>query len=162
MSKPRLTRDAARAAAFFEVEVGEVSFKCRVPAAVELMAVGVLPPAITDQSIPEDERKEMWKKAAEEIGTRLAAGERDLNLALLGTMMVEPRLWRGEEERCPEDWVTPSTLGPFMDDLLTQCAPKIGYGEERRKALDFRDPDGAGANAAQDGASRREESASAA
>lgn len=162
MSKPRLTRDAARLAAFFEVEVGDVSFKLRVPAAVELMAAGVLPPAVTDQSIPEAKRMEMWRERAREVGEKLAAGDATTSLALLGVMMVEPRLWRGEEERCPEEWVTPAALGPYMDELLGQCAGHIGYGETRRKALDFRPEEGARAVAPADGASDRGEPAPAA
>lgn len=148
--KPRLTREQARAEAFFEVEVGEVSFKCRVASGTELMAAGVLPPPIVDPELSMDERQKRALAAAEKVGERLVSDTSAVD-SMLAVMMVEPKLWRGDDAVCPDDAVSVAALGPYRDELFTKCLGHIGYAEERRKALDFRDPQEAGAAAAASG-----------
>lgn len=144
-----LTRDKARADALFEVEVGDAKFQCRVPAALELLADGVIVMPIVDPSLGLEDQQKAARAAAEESGRRIKSDTKVTD-ALLARMMVRPKLWRGAEDKCPEDQVTPTILGPYRDALLTTCLPHIGYGEDRRKAVDFRDPVGDGAVAPAD------------
>lgn len=158
MSKPRLTRDAARVAAFYEVEVGEASFKCRVPSALELMAAGVLPPPIVTPETTPEEREKAARVSAEKTGEKLKTDSSAVDV-LLSVVMVDPKLWRGAEDDCPEDAVSVAALGPFRDGLLIECLARIGYAEDRRKAVTFPDLEEVGAATPEAGGPERDQAA---
>jgi hypothetical protein len=144
-----LTRETARSRALFEIEIGDAKFQCRVPASLELLADGVLIYPIVDPTLGLDEFQKRVLEASRKVEENLRTNT-DIGNALFARMMVKPKLWLGPEEQCPEDQVTPMILGPYRDALMNACMPHIGYGEDRRKAVDFCDPVGDGAVAPAD------------
>ncbi len=155
-----LTRDEAKADALFDVEVKGKQFLCRVASVQELFVAGVIVPPIVTLDMSEDERTAIGVKTAVESYQKIHADLKTAT-AVLALTMVRPALWTGKEDECPDDQVTALVLGPYRDELIDEIMPKLGYGESRRKAVDFRHSVGDGAVAVSDGAGEPEGSARA-
>ncbi len=150
--KRRLTRDAARASAYFEVEFpDDVSFRCRVVSALEMFAAGVLPPPLLDEKLAPEERVAA-RKASAERGADAILTNTTVADTLLALSMVEPKLWLGPYGDCPADAIPASDLGAYRDDLIREVMGHVGYEEDRRKAVAFCDREGTGTPADSSGA----------
>lgn len=145
MSEERkyLTRDEAKADALYEVESKGRWFQCRKVSVLELFADGVLVPPIVDVDMDEAAREAAGMVSALETLNAIQ-GNVAIADAVLARTMVNPKLWRGSDESCPDDAVTLTFMGPHRDNVINGCLERLGYGGDRRKAVDFRDPDGPG------------------
>jgi hypothetical protein len=127
----------------------------RLPGIVELSSMG-FDPALLNPKTPESLRAQRAADFAEDIPRML-----DFARKLLGVVMVDPKLWTGAEDQCPEDSVTMAVLGDDALAIMTAVLGAMGEPAAREAAEEaetFRgEPNGAAGEPG--GADVRDESA---
>jgi hypothetical protein len=113
----------------------------RLPGIVELSSMG-FDPALLNPKTPESLRTQRAQDFAEDIPKMLEFARK-----LLGVVMVDPKLWTGAEDQCPDDSVTMAVLGDDALAIMTAVLGAMGEPAAREaaeKAETFRgEPNGA-------------------
>jgi hypothetical protein len=120
----------------FEIEVDGAMFRCARPSGAQLVARGVLPPALIlnkiDRGSPEmngDRHRVLLDEKAQD--------------ALLDAVLIEPKIWDGDFAACPEGMVPRRALASVRDVLVVTILSQL-YDTEVVRGAAFRDGEGGG------------------
>ena len=130
--------------AYTEVKIrdGKATVKVRGVGREELAATGIMAPIID----PTTGKKRENKKIVHDFTTgkdKYYASVR----ATIAIGMVDPKLWSGSQETCPENQVTIDDLGADQDLVFDAILNASGFTRELVKAANFRDTRGASGRA---------------
>lgn len=102
----------------FTVEVDGASFLCGKPSGTQLVAKGVLPPAIVMGRIDPAQARMNGDR------NRVLLDEKAQD-ALLDAVLIKPRIWDGEFDACPEDAVPRRALASVRDVLVVTILAQL-------------------------------------
>lgn len=125
--------------ATFTLDLDGVTFLCARPSGAQLVARGVLPPALV--------LSQLDKNTAQMNGdrNRVLLDEKAQD-ALLDAVLIEPKIHDGPFDKCPEGSVPRRALAGVRDVLVIAILSQL-YDVDVVRGAAFRDREGAGGNA---------------